>query len=204
VALGINCHGQRAVLGMCAGTGGEGANAWMGILAEVRNRGVENCCVVACDGLKGPPEAIGEIWPKATVRLCVVHLVRHCGRRRRSTGEISKDLREVYAAPTEAAATARFAEFEQAGGQRYPAIIRLWRNASDPCQRNWDIEQLGQRLRGALLRQELANVKVDDDHSDPRPVAGWSFRVLRRMALGAVPATAFPLDQLPDRKDDHG
>ena len=40
VALGINCHGQRDVLGMWAGTGGEGAKAWMGILAGLRNRGV--------------------------------------------------------------------------------------------------------------------------------------------------------------------
>jgi putative transposase len=76
VALGINCHGQRDVLGMWAGTGGEGAKAWMGILAELRNRGVQDCCIVACDGLKGLPEAIGEIWPQATVQLCVVHLVR--------------------------------------------------------------------------------------------------------------------------------
>ena len=131
VALGINCHGQRDVLGMWAGTGGEGAKAWMGILAELRNRGVEDCCIVACDGLKGLPEAIGEIWPRATVQLCVVHLVRASLRyaSRKYWGQISKDLREVYTAPTQAAAEQRFAEFEQAWGQRYPAIIRQWRNA---------------------------------------------------------------------------
>jgi len=33
-------------------------------------------CVLACDGLKGLPEAVAEIWPLATVQLCVVHLVR--------------------------------------------------------------------------------------------------------------------------------
>jgi putative transposase len=44
-------------------------------------------------------------------------------------GQISKDLREICTAPTEAAAEQRFAAFEQAWGQRYPAIIRLWRNA---------------------------------------------------------------------------
>src|SRR5262249_53298644 len=131
VALGINCHGQRDVLGMWAGTGGEGAKAWMGILAELRNRGVEDCCIVACDGLKGLPEAIGEIWPQATVQLCVVHLVRASLRyaSKKCWGQISKDLREVYTAPTAAAAEQRFAEFEQAWGDRYPAIIGLGRNA---------------------------------------------------------------------------
>jgi putative transposase len=131
VALGINCHGERDVLGLWAGTGGEGAKAWMTTLAELRNRGVEDVCIVACDGLKGLPEAITEIWPQATVQLCVVHLVRASLRyaSKRYWGPISKDLREIYTAPTEAAAAARFAEFEQAWGERYPAIIRLWRNA---------------------------------------------------------------------------
>jgi transposase-like protein len=131
VALGINCHGQRDVLGMWAGTGGEGAKAWMGILAELRNRGVADVCIVACDGLKGLPDAIGEIWPQATVQLCVVHLVRASLRyaSKKYWGQISKDLREVYTAPTQAAAEQRFTEFEQAWGPKYPAIIRLWRSA---------------------------------------------------------------------------
>ena len=131
VALGINCAGERDVLGLWAGTGGEGAKAWMAILAELRNRGVEDACIVCCDGLKGLPEAIGEIWPQATVQLCVVHLVRASLRyaSKKYWGQISKDLRQIYTAPTEAAAAARFAEFEQAWGERYPAVIRLWRSA---------------------------------------------------------------------------
>ena len=131
VALGINCAGERDVLGLWAGTGGEGAKAWMAILAELRNRGVEDACIVCCDGLKGLPEAIGEIWPQATVQLCVVHLVRASLRyaSKKYWGQISKDLRQIYTAPTEAAAAARFAEFEQTWGERCPAVIRLWRSA---------------------------------------------------------------------------
>ena len=131
VALGINCQGERDVLGLWAGTGGEGAKAWMAILAELRNRGVEDVCIVACDGLKGLPDAIAEIWPKATVQLCVVHLARASLRyaSKKYWSQISKDLRVIYTAPSEAAAVARFAEFEEAWGQQYPAIIRLWRSA---------------------------------------------------------------------------
>jgi len=76
VALGTGCAGERGVLGLWAGTGGEGARAWMAILAGLRNRGVADVCIVACDGLTGLPGAIGEIRPAATVQLCVVHLVR--------------------------------------------------------------------------------------------------------------------------------
>jgi transposase-like protein len=131
VALGINCAGERDVLGLWAGTGGEGAKAWIATLAELRNRGVEDVCIVACDGLKGLPEAIGEIWPQATVQLCVVHLVRASLRyaSRKYWSQLSKELRQIYTAPTEAAAAERFAEFETAWGGHYPAIIRLWRSS---------------------------------------------------------------------------
>lgn len=131
VVLGINCEGERDVLGLWVGTGGEGAKHWMGVLAELRNRGVADVCIVACDGLKGLPEAIAEVWPRATVQHCVVHLVRATLRyaSKAHWSSITKALRTVYTAPTVDAAEARFAEFETEWGQRYPAIIRLWRGA---------------------------------------------------------------------------
>jgi transposase-like protein len=131
VVLGINCEGERDVLGLWVGTGGEGAKHWMTVLTELRNRGVTDVCIVACDGLKGLPEAIGEVWPLATVQSCVVHLVRATLRyaSKAHWSAITKALRTVYTAPTTDAAEARFAEFETEWGDRYPAIIRLWRSS---------------------------------------------------------------------------
>lgn len=131
VALGVNLAGDRDVLGMWVGTGGEGAKHWMSCLAELRNRGVQDVCIVACDGLKGLPESVAEIWPLATVQLCVVHLVRASLRyaSKAHWGPITKALREVYTAPTVAAAEARFAQFESDWGGKYPVIIKLWRSA---------------------------------------------------------------------------
>jgi putative transposase len=133
VALGINCAGERDVLGMWAGTGGEGAKQWMTYLAELRNRGVGDVCIVCCDGLKGLPEAIGEIWPQATVQLCVVHLARASLRyaSKQHWSRLSRDMREIYTAPTETAAEQRFAEFRAEWGERYPAVIRLWTTCWD-------------------------------------------------------------------------
>ncbi|GAA2171882.1 IS256 family transposase [Actinomadura napierensis] len=131
VALGINCNGERDVLGLWVGTGGEGAKHWMTVLAELRNRGVADVCIACCDGLKGLPEAIEEIWPRATVQQCVVHLVRSSLRyaSKAHWSRLTKDLRQIYTAPTEAAAEQRFADFEAEWGDRYPAIIRLWRDS---------------------------------------------------------------------------
>jgi len=110
------------VLGIWVGSGGEGAKQWMATLAELRNRGVDDVCIVACDGLKGLPEAIGEIWPRATVQLCVVHLVRASLRyaSKAHWGPITKALRTVYTAPTVEAAEAAFTEFTDVWGGRYP------------------------------------------------------------------------------------
>jgi transposase-like protein len=131
VALGVNCAGERDVLGLWAGTGGEGAKAWMGILAELRNRGVEDVCIACCDGLKGLPEAIATVWPAAVTQTCVVHLLRASFRyaARQHWDALARALRPVYTAATEDAALERFVEFEAAWGRKYPAIVKLWNSA---------------------------------------------------------------------------
>nr|WP_243420503.1 transposase [Micromonospora globispora] len=76
VVVGISLDGERDVLGMWAGTGGEGAKQWAGYLTELRNRGVEDVFMVCSDGLKGMTDAIEQVWPQAVHQQCVVHLVR--------------------------------------------------------------------------------------------------------------------------------
>ena len=98
---------------MWAGTGGEGAKQWAGYLTELRNRGVEDVFMVCSDGLKGMTDAIEQIWPQAVDQQCVVHLVRASLRytNRKDWQKITPALREIYTAPTVAAAEARFEEF---------------------------------------------------------------------------------------------
>lgn len=131
VALAVTCEGHRDILGLWVGDGGEGAKYWLHVLTELRNRGVADVLMVVCDGLTGLPDAIGTVWPQAVTQTCVVHLLRNSFRYagRQHWDGIAKALRPVYTAPTEAAARERFAEFTEAWGSRYPAIIRLWTNA---------------------------------------------------------------------------
>ena len=131
VALAVTVDGTRDILGLWAGDGGEGAKFWLQVLTELKNRGVDDACMVVCDGLKGLPEAIGQVWPLAVVQTCVIHLLRASFRYagRQHFDAIAKALRPVYTAPTEAAAKARFEEFAHDWGQKYPAIVRLWTNA---------------------------------------------------------------------------
>jgi transposase-like protein len=65
------------------------------------------------------------------VQTCVIQLIRNTFRyaSRRDGDQIARALRPVYAAATEAAARQRLDEFAEAWGERYPAIVRLWRDA---------------------------------------------------------------------------
>jgi len=133
VALAVTSEGTRDILGLWAGEhgDGEGAKYWLRVLTEIKNRGRTDCLIVVCDGLKGLPEAIGQVWPQTIVQTCVVHLLRNSFRyaSKKDWGALAKDLKPVYTAPSEQAALDRFAEFSATWEKRYPAIIRLWTNA---------------------------------------------------------------------------
>ena len=131
VALAVTCEGNRDILGLWAGDGGEGAKHWLHVLTEIKNRGVNDVLMIVCDGLTGLPDAIATVWPQTITQTCIVALLRnsfsYAGRQHWDA--IAKALRPVYTAATEAAAMERFIEFTEAWGERYPAIIRLWENA---------------------------------------------------------------------------
>lgn len=131
VAIGVTTGGERDILGIWAGDGGEGAKFWLGVLTEIKNRGVEDVCIVVCDGLKGLPESINATWEFAVTQTCIIHLIRNTFRfaSRKYWDQIARDLRPVYTAPTEAAARARFEEFAEKWCAMYPAIRKLWENA---------------------------------------------------------------------------
>jgi len=133
VILGVTADGERDIVGLWAGEhgDGEGAKFWLRVLAEVKNRGTADVLMVVCDGLKGLPDAIGQVWPQAVTQTCVVHLLRNSFRyaSRRDWDAIAKALKPVYTAPSESAALDAFAEFSGQWEARYPAIIKLWENA---------------------------------------------------------------------------
>ncbi|WP_405801613.1 IS256 family transposase [Streptomyces halstedii] len=131
VVLAVTVEGRRDILGLWAGDGGEGAKYWMHILTEIKNRGVNDVLMLVCDGLKGLPDAVETVWPRTTVQTCVVHLLRTSFRyaARQDWDKIAKLLKPVHTAATEEAALERFAEFADAWGKKYPAVVRLWENA---------------------------------------------------------------------------
>ena len=113
----MTVDGERDILGLWEGTGGEGAKYWLAVLTELKNRGVEDVCIVVCDGLKGLPDAITATWPQALTQTCVIHLLRNSFRyaSRRDWPTLARDLKPVYTAPTEGAALERLVRRDLGG-----------------------------------------------------------------------------------------
>ena len=130
-AIGVSLDGERDILGLWAGTGGEGAKFWMSVLTDLRNRGVRDVFFLVCDGLKGLPEVVGNLWPQTIVQTCIIHLIRNTFRlaSTRDWDALKRAVKPIYTAVNAAAARAAFDELAQTWGARYPAIIKLWDNA---------------------------------------------------------------------------
>jgi putative transposase len=130
-AIGVTIEGCKDVLGLWAGTGGEGARFWLSVLTDLKNRGARDVFFLVCDGLKGLPEVVGNVWPLAIVQTCIIHLIRNTFRltSRRDADAIKRDIRPIYTAPNADAASAALDELEEKWGDKYAAMIRLWRNA---------------------------------------------------------------------------
>lgn len=130
-AIGVTLEGRKDVFGLGAGTGGEGAKFWPQVLQDMKNRGMKDVFFVVCDGLKGLPDVVVDVWPRARVQTCVIHLIRNSFRiaSKRDWDALKKDLKPIYTAATVGAAEAALDDLEERWGDRYSAMIRLWRNA---------------------------------------------------------------------------
>ena len=130
-AIGVTLAGDKDILGLWAGTGGEGAKFWMSVLTDLRNRGIKDVFFVVCDGLKGLPDVVTNVWPRAIVQTCIVHLIRNTFRltSKRDWDAMKRDVKLIYTAVNAAAARAALDELTEKWGARYGAVIRLWENA---------------------------------------------------------------------------
>jgi putative transposase len=132
IALGMGVDGHKEVLGIWLESN-EGAKFWLKVISELKNRGVQDILIACCDGLKGFPQAIEAVFPKAVVQTCIVHMIRNSvrfiGWQQRKA--VCAELRKIYSAPTEQAGLAELDAFEAKHAQRFPAIAASWRS-------NWE------------------------------------------------------------------
>ncbi len=129
LALGINIHGHKEVLGLWAAQN-EGARFWLGVVTELKNRGVQDIFIACVDGLKGFPEAIEAVFPQTQVQLCLVHLVRYSLAfvSFKDRKAVAAALKTIYQAATIQEGEQRLAEFAAQWDEQYPLISKSWKS----------------------------------------------------------------------------
>lgn len=131
VAIGIDEEGQKEVLGLWSAAN-EGAKFWLSVMTELKNRGMRDAYLVCTDGLKGFPQAIETVFPKAQIQTCIVHLIRaslnYVSWKERKA--VAADLKPIYRAPTAEGAEAALVEFRERW-PKHQVVADVW-------QRNWD------------------------------------------------------------------
>lgn len=130
--LGINQQGHKEILGFYAAET-EGATFWLGVLNDLKNRGVEDIFIACVDGLTGFPDAIQSAFPQTEVQLCVVHQIRQslCYVASKDQKAFMKDLKTVYTADTKDLAEQNLLLLDEKWGSKYPIVLKSW-------QTKWD------------------------------------------------------------------
>lgn len=133
VVLGITLDGTKDILGIWIGEH-ESSKFWLGVLNELKSRGVLDVCLFCVDGLKGFREAISAAYPKAQIQRCIIHQIRYSTRyvSYKDIKQLMADLKLVYRAVTEEEAFENLMSFKEKWNKTYPSCVKTWED-------NWDI-----------------------------------------------------------------
>lgn len=133
VVLGVTIEGNKDILGIWIGET-ESSKFWLGIMNELKNRGVEDILMFSVDGLTGIKEAISAAYPKAEVQRCIIHQLRNSFKyvSYKDLKAFSKDFKGVYTAVSEEAALSELCRIKEKWGRSYPYAFKSWEN-------NWDV-----------------------------------------------------------------
>ncbi len=128
VAIGINLDGHKDVLGLWIGQN-ESSKYWLGVINELKNRGVEDILITCVDGLSGFSEAISAVYPQTEIQKCVIHQIRNSTKfvSYKDIKRLMVDLKKVYTAVNEETALAALEEFDETWGKKYAKIAISWR-----------------------------------------------------------------------------
>lgn len=133
VVLGVTLEGNKDILSITIGAN-ESSKFWLGMLNDLKNRGVQDVLFFCVDGLPGFREAIETIYPNAQVQRCIIHMLRNSFKyvSYKDLKPFAADFKAVYKAPNEEIALKELEELKNKWGKKYPYAISNWES-------NWDV-----------------------------------------------------------------
>ena len=132
VIMGVTIEGYKEILSITVGAN-ETSKFWLGMLNDLKNRGIKDVLFFCVDGLPGFKEAIQAVFPSAQVQRCVIHMLRNSFKyiNYSDLKKFSADFKNVYNAPNESIALDELEIVREKWGKKYPYAINNWEN-------NWE------------------------------------------------------------------
>lgn len=129
IVLGVTLDGYKDILSITVGAN-ETSKFWLGMLNDLKNRGVRDVLFFCVDGLPGFKEAIEAVYPQTEIQRCVIHMLRNSFKyiNYNDLKKFASDFKAVYNAPNETAALAQLERIREQWGKKYPYAINNWGN----------------------------------------------------------------------------
>jgi Transposase and inactivated derivatives len=133
VMLAITLSGKKEVINLQIGEN-ESSKYWLGILNDLKNRGVKDIMLICADGLTGIKEAIAAAFPNTEYQRCIVHQVRNTLRyvSYKDMKKFAADLKTIYLAPNEQQGYDNMQRTAEKWNDQYPHAMKSW-------EQNWDV-----------------------------------------------------------------
>jgi transposase-like protein len=130
--LAISCDGRKDIISLTIGEN-ESAKYWLGVLNELKSRGVKDIMVICADGLTGIKEAIASAFPKTEYQRCIVHMVRNTLKHvyYKDMKAFAADLKTIYLADSEKTGRTALDKVSEKWNDKYPHAMKRWYD-------NWD------------------------------------------------------------------
>lgn len=132
IVLGVNEVGEKDVLGIWIGEN-ESAKFWLGVLNDLKGRGIKDILIMCSDGLTGLKEAIATAFPKTVQQRCIVHMIRNSVRfvYYKDLKPFCTDLKTIYTSKNETAGYEQLQKVKEKWKDKYPTALKGWED-------NWD------------------------------------------------------------------
>lgn len=127
IVLGVTENGEKDILGIWIGEN-ESAKFWLGVLNDLKGRGIKDILIMCSDGLTGIKEAIQAAFPKTIQQRCIVHMIRNSVRfvYYKDLKPFCNDLKTVYTAKNEKLGYEQLQKVREKWKAKYPTSLRNW------------------------------------------------------------------------------
>ena len=132
IVLGIDKEGYKNILGIWIGEN-ESSKFWLGVLNDLKQRGVQDILIMCSDNLTGIKQAIETAYPNTVQQRCIVHMIRNSVKfvSYKDLKAFCNDLRKIYTSTNETKGYEELQKAKEKWKDKYLSAFKTW-------EENWD------------------------------------------------------------------